>query len=173
VSGDGADAASDSPDWWNVIGVADVVRELEDAGSAKEWNGTLARFIHTMLMVFLAQHPAHDSARDVMGEKLLRLIARGFAPRGHRARKIHRARLDAAICASCRTQAEAVALLMRLGVRTRDEAQGRRYRALTESEARSRVRAAIKYGGLRLAPAPRGGARKRKGSIAQKPPPSN
>jgi hypothetical protein len=161
VSGD-AEAAAIDPDWWNVIGVADVVRELEDAGTAKEWNGTLARFIHAMLTIFLAQHPAHDSARDEVGEKLLRLIERGFEPRGHRARKIHRARLDAAICASCRTQAEAVALLMRLGVRTRDDGQGRRYRALTESEARSRVGAAIKYGGLRLAPAPRGGARKRK-----------
>jgi hypothetical protein len=155
------EAASGGPDWWPVVGVADVLRELEEAATAEEWNGTLARFMHTMLTIFMAQHPEHDSARDAVGEKLLRLIERGFVPPPHRARKLRRARLDAAICAGCRTQAEAVALLIRLSPMPGYDARGRGDRKLTESEARSRVRAA-KQVGLALASAPRGGNQRSK-----------
>jgi hypothetical protein len=161
VSGEDHEAAGSGPDWWDLLRVPDLVRELEEAASAEEWNGTIALFMHQMLAIFMAKHPKHDSARDAVWGKLFRLIERGFVPSPHRARKLHRARVDAAICAGCRTQAEAVARLMRMVVRTRDEVQGWRYRAVTESEARSRVRAAIQANLLKLAPAPRGGARKR------------
>jgi hypothetical protein len=114
--------------------------ELEEAANAEEWNGTIARFMHQMLMIFMAQHPKRDSARDAVGEKLLYLIARGFVPPPHRARKLHRARLDAAVRAGCRTQAEAVEWLMRVLPIPLKGAQGRSYRKMTVSKARSRVR---------------------------------
>jgi hypothetical protein len=161
VSGEGEDAANGGPDWWQLLQVPELVRELEEAGTASEWNGTIASFVHYMLMVFMGQHPNHDSARDAIGEKLLNLIARGFVPPPHRARRLHRARFDAALCRGCRTQTEAVAVLMSVGLPIKN-AQGRSYRMPTASEARSRVRAAMKYGGLKLGRAPRGGARKRK-----------
>ena len=154
-------------DWWPVLQIPELARRLDEADSPSEWNGALAGFVHVALHLLVAQHPNHDAQRDAIAGDLLRRIERGFVPASHRPKKMSRARLDAAICAGCRTQAEAVALLRRLSPQFPDD-QGARARRrlpphLTEGEARSRVRRAMQAG-LKLDRAP---------PFGRKPPPKD
>jgi len=152
--------------------VSALLRDLREAKTETDWNSVMVRAVDELAAYEAHFHRIHEHSPRHWRERwerdraeLLRLVERGFQPPKHRAREIRRARHDAyviEIWGRARTVAEAVEFL-------------RQVYLLSPSEARSRVRLACLHGGLRLAPAPRGGprARKRQGSIAQKPPPSN
>jgi hypothetical protein len=144
-----------------------LLRDLQEAETETDWNSVMVRAVDELAAYEAHRNRIHEHWPRDWRERwerdraeLLRLVERGFQPPKHRAREIPRARHDAYVIATwgrARTLAEAVKFL-------------REVYLLKPSEARSRVRLACRYGALRLVPAPRGGARKkRKGSIAQNP----
>jgi hypothetical protein len=163
VSGDGPWRFARLPD----NGVSALLRDLKEAETEADWNSVMLRIVDELAAYEAHRNRIHEHwprdrrvAWEMDRAELRRLVERGFQPPQHRAREIPRARHDAYVIATwarARTIAEAVEFL-------------RQVYLLSPSQARSRVRLACRYGGLRLAPAPRGGARKRGGSIARKPP---
>jgi hypothetical protein len=139
--------------------VSALLRDLREAGTEADWNAVMLRIVDELAAYEAHLHriyqywsPDERKAWEIDRAELLRLVERGFRPPPHRAREIPRARHDAyviEIWARARTIAEAEAFL-------------RKAYLISPTEARSRVRLACRYGGLKLAPAPRGGPRARK-----------
>jgi hypothetical protein len=136
-----------------------LLRDLKEAATEGDWNNVMRRIVDELAAYEAHRNRIHEHwprdwrvAWELDRAELRRLVERGFRPPGHRAREIPRARHDACVIATwarARTIAEAEAFL-------------RKAYLLSPSQARSRVRLARLYGGLKLVPAPRGGARARK-----------
>jgi hypothetical protein len=139
--------------------VSALLRDLAEAETEADWNNVMLRIVDELAAYEAHFHRIHEHwprdrrvAWEMDRAELRRLVERGFQPPQHRAREIHRARHDGYAIATwgrARTRAEAEAFL-------------RKVYLLSPSQARSRVHLACRYGGLKLVPAPRGGARAKK-----------
>ncbi|MFN6954842.1 MAG: hypothetical protein ACK4PG_08610 [Acetobacteraceae bacterium] len=138
--------------------VAALLRDLKEAETEGDWNAVMVRIVDELAFNEALTNRIHEywpeearRAWEIEKRELRRLVERGFRSPPRAPRQTARAHHDAhtiATWAGARTIAEAVAFL-------------RKAYLLSETEARSRVRLARAVGGLKLVPAPRGGARAR------------